>query len=371
VGAKLLAARLKTRLHDAFWPAITFTRPAGWRSSDRRRGLVIDRGETVMPSIRIIAALAALAAASTSAGAQDWPSRPLTMVYPFAAGSAADALGRMFASRLSEILGQQVIFENVSGAGGMLGSNRVAKAAPDGYQFVLGGTFMVLNQSLYKNPLYNAATDFAPVALIVDQPIVLIVRKDLPAGNLPEFIAYAKANEARLQYGSGGVASMPHLACELLNAKVGVKITHVPYRGGAPLMQDLLSSRIDYLCGLPPNLIPQIESHAVKAIAIFSKSRLPALPNLATAHEEGLADFEIIPWYAFFLPKGTPAQIVRRLREATVATMETLAIQEKLKQLGYTLVPPERRSSDYLKKFVEAEIDRWAVVIKAAEIAPQ
>src|SRR5215510_8007306 len=129
---------------------ITFTRPAGWRSSDRRRGLVIDRGETVMPSIRIIAALAALAAASSSAGAQDWPSRPLTMVYPFAAGSAADALGRMFASRLSEILGQQVIFENVSGAGGMLGSNRVAKAAPDGYQFVLGGTLMVLNKSLYK-----------------------------------------------------------------------------------------------------------------------------------------------------------------------------------------------------------------------------
>src|SRR5215471_5302526 len=295
-----------------------------------------------MQSIKIIAAFAALVGAITPATAQDWPTRPVTMVYPFAAGSAADVLGRLFASRLSELLGQTVVFENVGGAGGMLGSNRVAKAAPDGYQFVLGGTFMVLNQSLYKNPLYNAATDFAPVALIVDQPIVLIVRKDLPAGNLPEFIAYAKANEARLQYGSGG---------------------------GAPLMQDLLSSRIDYLCGLPPNLIPQIESHAVKAIAIFSKSRLPALPNLATAHEQGLADFEIIPWYAFFLPKSTPAQIVRRLREATVATMETLAIQEKLKQLGYTLVPPERRSSDYLKKFVEAEIERWAVVIKAAEIA--
>src|SRR5215831_9727890 len=216
-GREALAARLKTRLHDAFWPAITFTLPAGWRSSDRRRGLVIDRGETVMPSIRIIAALAALAAASTSAGAQDWPSRPLTMVYPFAAGSAADALGRMFASRLSEILGQQVIFENVSGAGGMLGSNRVAKAAPDGYQFVLGGTFMVLNQSLYKNPLYNAATDFAPVALIVDQPVVLIARKDFPANDLSEFIAYARTNQAKMQYGSGGVGSMPHLACELLN----------------------------------------------------------------------------------------------------------------------------------------------------------
>src|SRR5262249_23142543 len=147
-----------------------------------------------MPSIRIIAAFAALVAASTPAGAQDWPTRPLTMVYPFAAGSAADVMGRLFASRLSELLGQQVIFENVGGAGGMLGSNRVAKAAPDGYQFVLGGTFMVLNQSLYKTPLYNVATDFAPVALTVNQPVVLIARKDLPVSNLHEFIAYAKAN---------------------------------------------------------------------------------------------------------------------------------------------------------------------------------
>jgi tripartite-type tricarboxylate transporter receptor subunit TctC len=299
------------------------------------------------------------------------------------AGAAADhgvsvrrqqrsrCLGTHICVALVGNLQQQVIFENVICAGGMLGSNRVAKAAPDGSQFVLGGTFMVLNQSLYKTPLYNAATDFAPVTLLVDQPILLVVRKDLPASNLPEFIAYAKTNQAKLQYGSGGVASMPHLACELLNAAIGVKITHVPYRGGAPLMQDLISGRIDYFCGLPPNTIPQIESRTVKAIAIFSKSRLPALPNLATAHEQGLTDFEIIPWYAFFLPKGTPAPIVRRLREATIATMETLAVQEKLKQLGYRLIAHDRRSSEYLQKFVEAEIEKWAAVIRAAEVAPQ
>ena len=157
-----------------------------------------------MPSIRIIAAFAALVTAITPATAQDWPIRPVTMVYPFAAGSAADVLGRLFASRLSELLGQTVIFENVGGAGGMIGSNRVAKAAPDGYQFVLGGTFMVLNQALYINPLYNVATDFAPVALIVEQPVALIARKDIPANNLSEFIAYAKANQTKMQYGSGG-----------------------------------------------------------------------------------------------------------------------------------------------------------------------
>jgi tripartite-type tricarboxylate transporter receptor subunit TctC len=322
-----------------------------------------------MPSIRIIAAFAALVTAITPATAQDWPIRPVTMVYPFAAGSTADVLGRLFASRLSELLGQTVIFENVGGAGGMIGSNRVAKAAPDGYQFVLGGTFMVLNQALYISPLYNVATDFAPVALIVEQPVALIARKDFPANNLSEFIAYAKANQTKMQYGSGGRGSMPHLACELLNKAIGVNITHIPYRG-APL-PDLIAGRIDYFCPLTALAIPQIESKTVKAIAIFSKSRLSILPNLASAHEQGLSNFDINPWYAFFLPKGTPVPIVQKLREAIVATSATPAVQEKLKELGYVLVAPERRSTEYLGKFVESEVEKWAAVIKAINIKPE
>ena len=324
-----------------------------------------------MPSIKIIAAFAALVGAITPATAQDWPTRPVTMVYPFAAGSAADVLGRLFASRLSELLGQTVVFENVGGAGGMLGSNRVAKAAPDGYQFVLGGTFMVLNQALYKKPLYNAATVFAPVALVVEQPVVLIARKDFPANDLSEFIAYARTNQAKMQYGSGGVGSMPHLACELLNMAIGINTTHVPYRGGGSLMPDLIAGRIDYFCSLTALAIPQIESKTVKAIAIFSKSRLPILPNLASAHEQGLSNFEINPWYAFFLPKGTPMPIVQKLREAIIATTATPAVQEKLKELGYVLVAPERRSTEYLGKFVESEVEKWAAVIKAANIKPE
>src|SRR5262245_39583528 len=164
----------------------------------------IARPEASMPITRIIVMLAALAGATT-ATAQEWPIRPVTMVYPFTAGSAADVLGRLFASRLSELFRQTVVFENIGGAGGMVGSNRVAKAAPDGYQFVLGGTFMVLSQSLYKNPLYNVATDLAPVTLLVEQPVLLITRKDFPANSLPEFIAYARMNQAKLQFGSGGV----------------------------------------------------------------------------------------------------------------------------------------------------------------------
>ena len=324
-----------------------------------------------MRGIKIGLALTVLVAAIAPVTAQDWPRRPVTMVYPFAAGSAADVLGRTFALRLSEIIGQQVILENVGGAGGMIGSSRVAKAAPDGYQFVLGGTFMVLNQLLHKNPLDNVATDFMPVALIVDQPVVLIARRDLPANDLPGFVAYAKANQAKMQFGSGGVGSMPHLACELLHAAIGAKATHIPYRGGGPLMQDLITGRIDHSCALAAAAIPQINSNSVKGIATFAKSRLPTLPDLATAHEQGLPDFEIVPWYAFFLPKGTPAPIVQKLREATIATMETAAVQEKLKQLGYTIVAPERRSSEYLQNFVTSEIKKWAAVIKAAEIVAQ
>jgi tripartite-type tricarboxylate transporter receptor subunit TctC len=324
-----------------------------------------------MPSTRIIAAFAALMASITPAPAQDWPVKPMIMVYPFAAGSAADVLGRTFASRLSELLGQPIVFENVSGAGGMTGANRVAKAAPDGYQFVLGGNFVTLNHTHHKSPLYNARTDLAPVALIVEQPIVLIARNDLPANNLPEFIAYAKAHQGKMQYGSTGVGSIVHLGCALLNATIGVDTTHVPYRGGGLIVQDLIAGRIDYACPLAALAIPQIEGKKVKAIAVFSKKRLPVLPELASAHEQGLGDFEVVPWYAFFLPKDTPTQIVQKLNAAVAATMETPAVQDKLKAFGYTFVAPDRRSPEYLRTFVDSEIDKWAAVIKAAGVAGQ
>src|SRR5690242_3554411 len=188
----------------------------------------------------ILVATSALASmlAMRAATAQDWPTRPLSMVVPFAAGSASDTVGRILAARLSELLGQQVVVENVGGAGGMTGAARVAKAAPDGYQFVLGniGTH-AHSQTLYKAPLYNAASNFAPVALVAELPLVLIARKDLPARNLQEFMAYARANQAKMQYGSGGAGSATHISCVLLNAAIGIDVTHVPYRGGGPALQ--------------------------------------------------------------------------------------------------------------------------------------
>jgi tripartite-type tricarboxylate transporter receptor subunit TctC len=293
------------------------------------------------------------------------------MVYPFGAGSAGDVLGRIFAARLSELLGQPVIFENVGGAGGMTGASRVAKAAPDGYQVLLGTTStLAVNQTFYKHPLYNAVTDFAPVVLIAESPIVLVARKDFPANNLQEFIVHAKANQA-MQYGSAGVGSSVHLACAGLNAAIGVTITHIPYRGGASAMQDLIAGRIDYQCPAAELAIPHIQGNSVKAIAILTKNRSPALPNLASAHGQGLANFDAGAWFAFVLPKGTPAAIVQQLHNATVAAMNTPAVQERLKEFGSVLVAPERRSPEYLQQFIQSEIEKWATFIRAASIKPE
>jgi len=316
------------------------------------------------------AALAGLGLAALPAQAQEWPTRPVTMVVTFAAGSSDDILARILSARLSEILGQQFIVENVGGAGGMTGVSRVAKAPPDGYQIVLGGTgTFAANQTLYKTPLYNAVRDFAPVALVSEQPILLVARKDLPAGNLQEFITYAKANQAHLQFGSGGVGSGTHLGCVLLNSAIGVNTTHVPYRAAAMALQDLIAGRIDYVCPIASTAIAQIEANQLKAIATLSKARTSVLPNLASAQEQGLADFEADFWDGIFMPKGTPAAVVQKLHDAVVATMNTPAVQERLSTIAAELVGPERRSSDYLAKFVASEIEKWAGPIKAAGVS--
>jgi tripartite-type tricarboxylate transporter receptor subunit TctC len=323
-----------------------------------------------LPSIRIIAAVGALVAATAPAAAQDWPTRPVTMVVPFAAGGAFDVMGRVFAPRLSESMGQQVIVENVGAAAGIVGTNRVAKAAPDGYTFLLGsvGTH-AYNPTLYKKLPYNPATDFAPVALFAEQPMVLITRKDFPAGNLQEFIAYAKANEAKLQYGSAGVGSTTHLGCALLNAATGLNTTHVPYRGGGPAMADLIAGQVHYMCSNSASALPQIASDTLKGIALLARSRSSLLPSLATAHEQGLVDFEAITWNAFFLPKGTSAAIVKKLNDAVIEATNATAVKDRMQDLGVDLVTPERRSPDYLQKFVESEIAKWAGPIKSAGVS--
>jgi tripartite-type tricarboxylate transporter receptor subunit TctC len=320
----------------------------------------------------LIAAVVGLAVylVTPFAAAQNWPTRPVTMVVPFAAGSASDTLARILAARLSEVLGQQVVIENVGGAGGMTGVARVARGPADGYQFVLGGvdTF-AQNQTLYKRPQYDSVADFAPVALVVEQPLILLARKELPIGNLQDFIAYAKANRGKMQFGSAGLGSGSHLACAQLNAAIGVEITHVPYRGSAPAMQDIMAGRIDYFCALAAAAMPQLGSDSMKALAILTRNRSPLVPNLASAHEQGLTDFDSYFWSGFFFPKDTPAPIVQRLHQAAVETLNTPATQDRLRNVGVTVVAPDRRSPDYLKTFLDQEIATWGAAIKASGVS--
>jgi tripartite-type tricarboxylate transporter receptor subunit TctC len=313
---------------------------------------------------------ATLLAFNGAAGAAQFPVHPLIMVVPFAAGGPTDVLGRVIAGRMSEVLSQKVLVENVGGAGGMIGSARVANAAPNGYQFVLGtvGTH-AQGQTLYKHPLYDAATDFTPVILIAEVPLVLETRKDLQVSNFRDFVAYAKTHQAGMQFGSAGFGSATHLGCVLLNYTIGVKTTHVPYSGTGPALEDLESDGIDYMCDVITTAKPPIESGAVKGIAILDTKRSPALPNLPTAAEQGTPNLVAYTWNAIFLPKNAPATIVKTLHDAALAAMHTPAVHQRLSGLGAEIVPDDEATPQYLGNFVKSEIAKWAVPIKASGVS--
>ena len=317
----------------------------------------------------MLGAVLALASLAGAASAQDFPTRPVTMIIPFAAGGPTDVLGRIIAARMGEVLGQNVIVENVGGAGGMTGSARAAQARPDGYTIVLGtvGTH-AQGQTLYKHPLYNAATDFTPVALVAEVPIVLIARKELPVDDFKGFVDYAKKNQDKMQFGSAGAGSATHLGCVVLNAAMGANITHVPYRGTGPAMQDLQGGRIDYLCEVVSTAKPQIDGGTVKAIAIMTKERSNALPNVPTGLEQGTPNLEAYTWNAIFLPKEAPADVVKKLHDAALQAMKTPAVRERLEGLGAVIVSEDRATPEYLGQFLKSEIEKWAAPIKASGV---
>jgi tripartite-type tricarboxylate transporter receptor subunit TctC len=321
---------------------------------------------------RLLAAVALFGSFCSPTHAQEWPTRPVTMVVPFAPGGVYDTLGRVYAAALSDGLGQQIVVENAPGAGSMTGAARVSRADPDGYQLLFGGESPNAQvQLLHKEPPYDAAIDFAPVALVAQQPLILTTRSGIPAGTLPDFIAYAKKNQSTMQYGSPGTGTGSHLACALFNVDIGVAITHVPYRGLAPAMQDLLAGRIDYICPTITTAMAQLQSHAVQAPAVLGSERSPAFPDIATADEQGLKGFSANSWNAIFLPKATPPAIVAKLNAAVLAAMATPSVQQRVRELGATLPPPEHRTPQYLGGFVASEIKTWSAAIKAAGITAE
>lgn len=305
---------------------------------------------------------------TATAQAQTLKSGNLTLVVPFAAGGPSDVAGRILAQGMQDVLGQTVVVENPVGAGGTVGSLRVSRSTPDGSQFVLGnnGTHS-WSQSLYKNPPYETLRDFTPLGLAVESPRAIIVPKDLPANTLPEFIAYLKANQNKVQFASAGAGSASHVSCILLNAMLGLNVTHVPYRGLGPAMQDLIAGRVQYICDSVSTSKPQIEGGHVKAVATTGLKRSPALPNIPTAKEQGV-DFDVLTWQGLFLAKDTPAPIVKQLNEAFSKALDLPSVKGRFEPIGEEIPSPDRRTQEYFAKFVANEIARWSGAIKASGV---
>lgn len=317
------------------------------------------------------AALIAIAAWAGCASAQPtWPVKPITLIVPFAPGGGVDASARIQAQAMGELLGQTIIVENIGAAAGQIGTQRVARAEPDGYTVLIGnsGTH-VYTQLVYKKLHYNSTTDFAPIGLATDSPRILIARKDLPVNNLQEFMAYAKANHAKMQFGSAGVGAGTHLPCVLLTRVLGVDITHVPYRGAGPAMQDLIGGRIDFMCDTIQTGAAQANKNTVKGIAVMAPRRVSIIADLATTAEQGVQGLEASVWNGFFFPKGTPEPIVRRMNHVVGEMLDNPAMRKRLEGLGLEIVAPERRSPEYLARLVREELERWGAIVRAANIS--
>ena len=314
-----------------------------------------------------VAALLAIALAGP-ATTQGLKSGTLTLVVPFAAGGPSDVAGRILAQGMADVLAQTVVVENPVGGGGTVGSLRVSRSTPDGSQFVLGnnGTHS-WSQSLYKVPPYDAITDFTPLGLAIESPRALIVPNDLPVNNLQEFIAYVKANQSTVQFASAGPGSASHVSCIILNAMLGVNVTHVPYRGLAQAMQDLIAGRVQYICDSVSTSKPQIEGKHVKGIATTGLKRSPALPDIPTAKEQGL-DFDVLTWQGLFLAKNTPEPVVRQLSAAFIKALDLPLVRDRFAAIGEEIPTPDRRTPEYFSKFVSGEIARWSGPLKASGV---
>ena len=314
-----------------------------------------------------LALTAALAFAGTATAADDYPSRPMTMVVPFAAGGPTDVLARVLGAHMSKTLGQQVVVENPGGGGGSIGSARVARSDPDGYTMVMGNLGShAAAVGIYDNLPYDPVKDFEPVMLIGTTPMVVVVNRDLPVKSLNELVAYAKTNPGKVGYGTAGKGSIGHLAGISFNQLTGAGLLHVPYRGLSQAMTDVIAGQIPMMFDQVVSGAPHIRNGAVRALAIAGPKRADALPDVPSAPEAGLPDFETLAWSALFLPKNTPKPIVEKLVGALEAAFRDEAIQKRMKELGNDVPPPDQRTPAALREFVSAEIAKWTPMIKAS-----
>jgi tripartite-type tricarboxylate transporter receptor subunit TctC len=309
----------------------------------------------------------------TSASAEDqYPSRPITMIVPFAAGGPTDILGRLIAQAIGPMLGQRVVIEDVTGAGGTIGATRAARADPDGYTMVMGnlGTHAA-SLGIYQHLAYDPRTDFEPVILVASTPMVLVTKKALPVHNLDEAIAYAKAHKGKTTMGSAGVGSISHLTLLLFNHLTGADVTHVPYRGLSEATNDLLGGQIDMLFDQVVTATPHILDGSENAIVVTIPQRAASIPDVPSANEAGLPQLQTVAWTALFMPKHTPAAIIARVNSAIAKAMDDTMIEKRLAEIGADIPPPEQRSPEALRQLVDSEIGKWVPLIKEANIVAQ
>jgi tripartite-type tricarboxylate transporter receptor subunit TctC len=319
--------------------------------------------------LQLAAGAAALPAVSRFAWAQAYPSRPITVIVPFAAGGTSDVIVRIVAEHMSRTLGQQLVVENVGGAGGTIGSTRTMRANPDGYTIQLGnmGTHAAA-VAFYPNLAYKPEVDFEPIGIVAGVAIVVVGRKDFPAKDFKEFISQIKANAEKLNMAHTGVGSITHLSCLLLNSILGVKPTQVPFTGGAPAINALIGGQVDYMCNTIPDVVQQAQGGTIKPLAISTLDRNPALPDVPTAKEAGLPEFQVSAWNALFAPKATPKAVVDKLADALDKALDETNVRKRLLDLGCDIPDKAKRGQQPLAALVKTEIGRWTPIIKAANV---
>ena len=318
--------------------------------------------------LHLAAGAAALPAFSGIARAQAYPTRPITLVSPFPAGGPVDTIARILGEHMQGSLGRPVLVEDSAGAAGSVSVGRVARAAPDGYTLIVGQwSTHVANAAIYKLP-YDTLTDFQPIALLSNNPALIVGRKSLQANDLRELIAWLKANPEKATQGTQGVGGIGHIGGVSFQNLTGTKYQFIPYRGGTPMMAALLAGEVDFLIDTPTTSLPQIRGGTIKGFAVMSKTRLAAAPDLPTVDEAGLPGLYLLQWNAVWAPKGTPKDIVMTLNKAIVSAMADPSVRRKLADLGQEFYPPEMQTPEALGVFQKAELEKWTPIITAANI---
>jgi tripartite-type tricarboxylate transporter receptor subunit TctC len=315
-----------------------------------------------------LAAGVALMASALAHGQAAYPAKTITMIVPFAAGGPTDTVARLIAQSMTKTLKQTVVVENVGGAGGTIGAGRVAKADPDGYTLFLHHIGQATAPSLYRKLSYNAIDSFEPIGLVTDVPMTLVARKDFPAKDFKELLAYVKANKTKVTYANAGVGSASHLCGMLFMSAINTELTTVTYKGTGPAMNDLLGGQVDMMCDQTTNTTSQIKSDKIKVYGVTTKSRVPSLPNVPTMDEAGLPNFEIAVWHGLYAPKGTPKPVIATLSNALQTALKDSNVKTRFGELGTEPVAEPRATPEALRTFLKTEIDKWSPIIKKAGV---